>query len=140
MGSDNSNLGRCGATSAGLGSGGPGPANSCFVCGPDNPIGLHLHFRLDDDGRRVADFSPTKDHVGYPGVVHGGIIYSALDDSMANWLYLRGARAYTAKSSVRATGLRWPREKPCAWRAAQSAAGAGSSRWRGWPRGRRTES
>ena len=80
---------------------GPGPANSCFVCGPDNPIGLHLHFRLDDDGRCVADFSPTEHHVGYPGVVHGGIIYSALDDSMANWLYLRGARAYTARSSVR---------------------------------------
>ncbi|MCY3808540.1 MAG: PaaI family thioesterase [Gemmatimonadetes bacterium] len=49
----------------------------------------------------MADFSPTEHHVGYPGVVHGGIIYSALDDSMANWLYLRGARAYTARSSVR---------------------------------------
>ena len=27
---------------------GPRPAHECFVCGPDNPIGLHLVFRLED--------------------------------------------------------------------------------------------
>ena len=25
-------------------------ANNCFVCGPDNPIGLRLVFRMDGDG------------------------------------------------------------------------------------------
>ena len=74
----------------------PRPAHECFVCGPDNPIGLHLVFRLEDDAC-VSEFTPGPNHVGYPGVVHGGMIYSALDDVMANWLYLRGARAYTAK-------------------------------------------
>ncbi len=29
------------------------------------------------------------------------MIYSALDDVMANWLYLRGARAYTARCEIR---------------------------------------
>ena len=58
-------------------------ANECFVCGPDNPIGLHLVFRLED-GACVSEFTPGRDHVGYPGVVHGGMIYSALDDVMAN--------------------------------------------------------
>ncbi|MDE2761355.1 MAG: PaaI family thioesterase [Gemmatimonadota bacterium] len=76
------------------------PANTCFVCGPDNPIGLHLVFRLED-GACVSEFTPGGDHVGYPGVVHGGMIYSALDDVMANWLYLRGARAYTARCEIR---------------------------------------
>ena len=76
------------------------PANECFVCGPDNPIGLHLVFRLED-GACVSEFTPDGNHVGYPGVVHGGMIYSALDDVMANWLYLRGARAYTARCEIR---------------------------------------
>ena len=76
------------------------PARGCFVCGPDNPIGLHLDFRLEN-GTCVSEFTPGQDHVGYPGVVHGGMIYSALDDAMANWLYLRGARAYTARCEIR---------------------------------------
>jgi hypothetical protein len=25
----------------------------CFVCGIDNPIGLHLHFYTDDEGHRA---------------------------------------------------------------------------------------
>ena len=75
-------------------------ANTCFVCGPDNPIGLHLLFRLEQ-GACVSEFTPGGNHVGYPGVVHGGLIFSALDDVMANWLYLRGARAYTARCEIR---------------------------------------
>lgn len=76
------------------------PARRCFVCGPDNAIGLHLTFRISD-GTCVSEFTPGPDHVGYPGVVHGGMIYSALDDVMANWLYLQGARAYTARCEIR---------------------------------------
>ena len=75
-------------------------ANKCFVCGPDNPIGLHLTFRLED-GACVSQFTPGENHQGYRGVIHGGMIYSALDDVMANWLYLRGARAYTARCEIR---------------------------------------
>jgi hypothetical protein len=30
-------------------------------------------------------------------MTHGGLIYSALDDVMANWLFLQGARGHTAK-------------------------------------------
>ena len=65
-----------------------------------NPIGLHLTFRLEGD-LCVAEFTPGEDHVGYPDIVHGGILFSALDDVMANWLYLRGARAYTARCDIR---------------------------------------
>lgn len=75
-------------------------ARNCFVCGPENPVGLRLTFRLED-GECVSEFTPDENHVGYPGVVHGGMIYSAMDDAMANWLYLRGARAYTARCEVR---------------------------------------
>ncbi|MGI9628797.1 MAG: PaaI family thioesterase [Longimicrobiales bacterium] len=78
----------------------PGFAHNCFVCGQNNPIGLKLDFRIED-GLCLSEFTPGENHQGYPGVVHGGMIFSALDDVMANWLYLQGARAYTAKCDIR---------------------------------------
>ena len=75
-------------------------ANHCFVCGPSNPIGLRIAFRMDGEVCR-ASFVPGEHHVGYDQMVHGGIIFSALDDVMANWLFLQGARAYTAKCEIR---------------------------------------
>jgi hypothetical protein len=38
----------------------------CFVCGIDNPIGLHLKFYTDDDGRCIARFQPKAEHQGFP--------------------------------------------------------------------------
>ena len=75
-------------------------ADACFVCGPENSIGLRVSFRLDGDICR-AEFTPEARHQGYDGVTHGGIIFSLLDDVMANCLFLRGIRAYTAKSAIR---------------------------------------
>ena len=75
-------------------------ANACFVCGPDNPIGLNIRFRIEGDLCK-AEFTPGPDHIGWSDQVHGGIIYSALDDVMANWLHLQGARAHTARCEVR---------------------------------------
>ena len=75
-------------------------ANRCFVCGKSNPIGLKLKFRLEDDVCR-SEYTPAPEHCGYDGVTHGGIIFSALDDVMANWIFLKGIRAYTAKCDIR---------------------------------------
>lgn len=78
-------------------------ANRCFVCGKSNPIGLQLRFRLEDDVCR-SEYTPAPDHCGYDGVTHGGLIFSALDDVMANWIFLKGIRAYTAKCDIRYKG------------------------------------
>jgi len=75
-------------------------ANRCFVCGKSNPIGLKLQFRLEEDVCR-SEYTPAPEHCGYDGVTHGGIIFSALDDVMANWIFLKGIRAYTAKCDIR---------------------------------------
>ena len=75
-------------------------ASKCFVCGPENNIGLKLKFRLDGDICR-CEFTPKVEHCGYDDVTHGGIIFSVLDDVMANWIYLKGIRAYTAKCDIR---------------------------------------
>ena len=73
---------------------------SCFVCGPANPISLGVRFRLENDICK-GEFTPSPNHCGWDGVTHGGIIFSVLDDVMANWIYLNGMKGYTAKCDVR---------------------------------------
>jgi acyl-coenzyme A thioesterase PaaI-like protein len=75
-------------------------ATMCFACGPDNPIGLRIRFQMDG-GVCTGEFTPEETHVGYRNTVHGGIIYSALDDVMANVLYLQEKKAHTAKCEIR---------------------------------------
>lgn len=75
-------------------------AKMCFACGPDNPIGLRIQFSIVDDQCR-GEFTATENHVGYANTVHGGIIYSALDDVMANVMYLQNIKAHTARCEIR---------------------------------------
>jgi acyl-coenzyme A thioesterase PaaI-like protein len=75
-------------------------APMCFACGQDNPIGLKIHFHFDGEFC-TADFTPNKNHVGYEDTVHGGIIYTALDDVTANIMYRQGRKAHTARCEIR---------------------------------------
>lgn len=77
-----------------------GDATHCFVCGPHNPIGLKLAFRVEGVHCR-SEFTARDEHVGFDGVTHGGIVFSVLDDAMANWFFLQGARGFTAKAEIR---------------------------------------
>ena len=74
--------------------------NNCFVCGPGNPIGLGVTFRLDGDVCR-GEFTPEPQHTGYDKVTHGGIVFSLLDDVMANWIWLQGQQCFTARADIR---------------------------------------
>lgn len=76
-------------------------ATMCFACGPDNPIGLDIRFSLDDQGRCIGRFTANENHVGFQNTVHGGIIFAALDDVMANVLYLQQRKAHTARCEIR---------------------------------------
>ena len=75
-------------------------APMCFACGPDNPIGLQIRFTVDD-GVCTGTFTANGHHVGFSDTVHGGIIFSALDDVMANLLYLQNIKAHTARCEIR---------------------------------------
>lgn len=75
-------------------------ATMCFACGPDNPIGLKIPFDFDGE-RCTGEFTANENHVGYENTVHGGIIYSTLDDVMANVLYLQNIKAHTARCEIR---------------------------------------
>ena len=65
----------------------PENADMCFVCGIKNPIGLKIKFEATED-TCIGYFKANETHVGYDNTVHGGIIFSTLDDVMANMLYL----------------------------------------------------
>jgi len=54
---------------------------NCFVCGTQNPHGLHLRFRRENDEVR-AEFTPQPQHAGFRGIVHGGILSTVLDEAM----------------------------------------------------------
>ncbi len=75
-------------------------APMCFACGEDNPIGLKIRFDVQGD-QCSGMFTPNENHVGFSDTVHGGIIYTALDDVTANILYQQGRKAHTAKCEIR---------------------------------------
>jgi acyl-coenzyme A thioesterase PaaI-like protein len=52
----------------------------CFVCGVENPAGLHQTFYDQPDGTVVSEITVPDRYQGYPGVVHGGILASMLDE------------------------------------------------------------
>jgi uncharacterized protein (TIGR00369 family) len=73
--------------------------NGCFACGQDNPIGLQLCFSYQD-GKAKADFTCPQLYAGYPGVIHGGIISTLLDEAMAKAILISGKNAVTAQMTV----------------------------------------
>ena len=53
----------------------------CFVCGKENPFGLQITF-FKDRKEVKAEFIPESKHQGFRGIVHGGILFSILDEIM----------------------------------------------------------
>ena len=52
----------------------------CFLCGLENPVGLHLHLYEIEPGVIETTFTAPDHFQGYPGVLHGGIVASILDE------------------------------------------------------------
>ena len=74
--------------------------NMCFACGQDNPIGLKLRFDWDGKAAR-AEFTATKLHQGWSGILHGGIVTCLLDEAMAYATLFEKVNTVTAKMQVR---------------------------------------
>ena len=80
----------------------PTPTDGCFVCGPDNPEGLHLSFAVDPDKRTASTvWVPRPAHVGYAGIVHGGLVSTVLDEAAGKLVAELGVPAVTAELAVR---------------------------------------
>ena len=54
----------------------------CFVCGELNDLGLRLN-PVGNEARGTIRWTPGREHQGYAGVVHGGLISTLMDEAMA---------------------------------------------------------
>ena len=52
----------------------------CFICGMENPIGLHLHIYETAPGEVESTYIAPDHFQGYPGVLHGGIVGAIIDE------------------------------------------------------------
>ncbi|MEV0636508.1 PaaI family thioesterase [Streptomyces sp. NPDC050619] len=60
----------------------------CFGCGGGQSHGLHLAARAGEGVALTAEFTVQPAHQGAPGLAHGGVLATALDESLGalNWL------------------------------------------------------
>ena len=71
----------------------------CFACGRANPIGLHLDYEVARE-RAEARFVPQREHTGYDGYVHGGILTALLDETMGWAIFHQGVWGVTTRITV----------------------------------------
>ncbi|MFD5471801.1 PaaI family thioesterase [Streptomyces sp. NPDC127105] len=60
----------------------------CFGCGEEQPHGLYLQARAGEGVAITAEFTVQPAHQGAPGLAHGGVLATALDEALGslNWL------------------------------------------------------
>jgi uncharacterized protein (TIGR00369 family) len=73
----------------------------CFVCGSENASGLHVRFARDGDDGCRAEYTAHGDHVGWPGLIHGGLLFTLMDEAVAWAVCYAGLRGVTGKAEVR---------------------------------------
>jgi acyl-coenzyme A thioesterase PaaI-like protein len=52
----------------------------CFICGLENPVGLKLRIYQTEPGVIETTYTAPEHFQGYPGVLHGGIVATILDE------------------------------------------------------------
>lgn len=55
----------------------------CFICGRHNPVGLKMTFFDNGVDKVISEISVPEHYMGYPGIVHGGILSTMLDETVA---------------------------------------------------------
>lgn len=81
-------------------------SHGCFICGLTNPIGLKIVFHQDREQMQVrAHLTVSECYRSYPGVVHGGIVATILDETSGRALIVHSGDVndffVTAKMEVR---------------------------------------
>ena len=74
---------------------------NCFACGPENPIGMHLHFERAPGEGVISRATLGAQFQGWRGIAHGGIVMMLLDEAMAHACRFAGDKAVTASADVR---------------------------------------
>lgn len=74
---------------------------ACFACRPADQGGLGLAFAVQTDGAVSAEWTCPPGGESYAGIVHGGLLATALDSAMVHALFARGVVARTGELTVR---------------------------------------
>lgn len=75
---------------------------ACFVCGPENPIGLRASFVTDQATcTSTAALRLEVAYQGWQGVIHGGIIASLLDEACIYACRAKAEQCVTAELQIR---------------------------------------
>jgi len=74
--------------------------NRCFGCSEINPIGLKLRFSYKDD-EAITKWVPKEEYQGWPGILHGGITATILDEVMAKLIEHEGIWAVTGEMNIK---------------------------------------
>jgi hypothetical protein len=69
----------------------------CFVCGVENQGGLHVTFFNDGSKQCFARVILGNTFQSYPGIAHGGILATLLDETMGRALLTEGDPINTPK-------------------------------------------
>ncbi|MEI7555947.1 PaaI family thioesterase [Candidatus Chlorohelix sp.] len=72
----------------------------CFVCGRNNPAGLRLDF-YNNKTQVWTEFTPTEYYQSWPGILHGGIITTLLDETISRVAFLYDKWVSTGKLEVK---------------------------------------
>jgi acyl-coenzyme A thioesterase PaaI-like protein len=74
---------------------------NCFVCGSENPEGLQIRFERRAEGGCRAEYTAKATHVGWPEIIHGGLLFTLMDEAVAWASIYAGRRAVTGKADAR---------------------------------------
>ncbi|MEO6125513.1 MAG: PaaI family thioesterase [Ilumatobacteraceae bacterium] len=80
-----------------------GFSSNCFVCEPNNQVGLRQAFFHDTDASLVvAELLLGAEHSGAPAYVHGGVQLALLDEAMA-WAAIAITEQFAVTASFGST-------------------------------------
>jgi len=71
--------------------------DQCFGCGEAQPHGLHVQARAGDGVSVTAEFTVQPAHQGAPGLAHGGVLATALDETLGSLAWLLQTIAVTGR-------------------------------------------
>lgn len=72
----------------------------CFACGQRNDAGLKLVFWREGD-EVVTEYAPDERFQGFPGMVHGGVLATLLDETLNRLAMAEGRWMMTGRLDIR---------------------------------------
>ena len=74
---------------------------TCYVCGQENERGLKIPFRPHPAGGCLAEYTARPEHVGWPEVIHGGLLFALMDEAVAYAVVYAGLHGVTARAEAK---------------------------------------